>query len=263
MTDIRSFQETVWNYYHGHGRDLPWRAEGVGAYRVLVSEIMLQQTQAARVIPKYHDFLEEFPTIHALAEAHLAAVLKSWSGLGYNRRARYLHEAAKQLVDKPEPWSIEDLEECKGIGFNTAAAVVTYAYNQAIPFIETNIRTVFIHHFFADGDKVPDADLLPLVEQALDREHPREWGWALMDYGVHIKATVGNASRSSKHYAKQTKFEGSKRQVRGQVLRLLMAGPKPYQDVRAEITDQRLESVLRDLLAEQLITETKDGISLG
>jgi len=140
---------------------------------------------------------------------------------------------------------------------------VTYAYNQLIPFIETNIRTVFIHHFFADADKISDKDILLLVEQALDLEHPREWNWALMDYGVFVKATIGNASRASKHYAKQSAFEGSKRQVRGQVLKALHTRPRSRAELLNLIVDRRLESVLSDLLQEQLITETKVGISLG
>lgn len=211
-----------------------------------------------------------FPIIQALAGAPLADVIRVWSGLGYNRRAKYLHEAAKQLAVTSEPWTVEQLEACKGIGPGTAAAVVTYAYNQPVPFIETNIRTVFIHHFFTDADQIaigsdPIADkaLLPLVEEALDMEHPREWGWALMDYGVHIKATVGNASRSSKHYAKQSTFKGSKRQVRGQVLRLLAGRPLGRVELEQAIPDVRLTGVLEDLLAEQLISETKGKISLG
>jgi A/G-specific adenine glycosylase len=265
--DIRDFQEVVWQYYHQHGRELPWRnpepSQTFDPYKILVSEIMLQQTQAGRVVAKYQAFLEEFPAVGALAAAPLANVLVAWSGLGYNRRAKYLHEAAKQLARAPQPWSIETLVACKGVGFNTAAAVVSYAYNQPVAFIETNIRTVFIHHFFANEDKVDDKAIMPLVAQVLDQEHPREWGWALMDYGVHLKATAGNASRNSKQYARQSAFEGSKRQVRGQVLRLLHAGHYGREELARLIPDDRLPRVLSDLLHEQLISETKDGISLG
>ena len=265
--DMSLFQETVWEYYRSHGRSLAWREPELDgnfdAYKILVSEIMLQQTQAPRVVPKYVNFLEKFPDVQALAEAQLAAVLSEWSGLGYNRRAKYLHEAARQLASKKQPWSIEDLVACKGIGPNTAAAVCVYAYNEPLVFIETNIRTVFIHHFFNDKDGVHDREILLLVDQALDHEHPREFYWALMDYGVHLKATVGNASRASKHYAKQSKFEGSKRQVRGQVLRLLGLKQRTVKELAEEIADERLQIVLTDLEREGLVSLKGGTFSLG
>lgn len=265
--EIAAFQDEVWEYYAKHGRDLPWRvAEANGTYspyKILVSEIMLQQTQATRVIPKYQAFLARFPDVNSLATAPLAAVLSEWSGLGYNRRAKFLHEAAKQLATKPEPWTLKDLVQCKGIGHNTAAAVLVYAYNQPWAFIETNIRTVFIHHFFPDTVDVTDKDLLPIVEQAIDKEHPREWNWALMDYGVYIKASVGNLSRFSKHYAKQTTFSGSKRQVRGQVLRLLKDSDMSLAEMTNSISDDRLQGVLTDLKKEGLISEAAGTFHLG
>jgi A/G-specific adenine glycosylase len=251
---LRQFQETVWDYYRVHGRDLPWRHEPLLAYNILVSEVMLQQTQARRVVPKYHEFLQAFPNTESLAKASLGEVIKAWSGLGYNRRAKYLHEAANQLEAKPT-WTLDDLTACKGIGHNTAAAVLAYAYNQPIAFIETNIRTVYIHHFFHDAEVVSDKEILPLVEQTLDKEHPREFMWALMDYGSHLKKSVGNVARASKHYSKQTTFHGSKRQLRGRVLRLL--GQQPYTTVQLtdENDDERLVAVLQDLLAEGLIVK--------
>lgn len=265
--EIREFQEMVWQQYRVAGRALPWRLpEANGsfeAYKILVSEIMLQQTQASRVIPKYQEFLKRFPTVQALAAASLAEVLAAWSGLGYNRRAKYLHEAAQALAIKPQPWQLEDLVACKGIGHNTAAAVVVYAYNQPLVFIETNIRTVFIHHFFQDKSDITDKELLPFVQQALDVEHAREWYWALMDYGVHLKATVGNASRASKHYAKQSVFAGSKRQIRGQVLRLLKAQPSTFEQLANHIADDRLEVVLADMQREGLISKHRNLFHLG
>jgi len=248
---------------------------------------MLQQTQALRVVPKYQAFLRQFPTVQSLADAPLAAVLVAWNGLGYNRRAKYLHEAAKQLAASPEPWTVEDLEACKGIGHNTAAAVVTYAYNQPVVFIETNIRTIFIFHFFPDRDDVSDKEILPLVEEALHlvegKEQPetwalpkpgamrktvglshyREWNWALMDYGVYLKRTVGNASRASKHYAKQSTFAGSRRQVRGQVLRLLGKGPQTAAQLAQSIDDERLEAVIQELVGETLIRQKSGLLHLG
>jgi A/G-specific adenine glycosylase len=267
MTPLQIFQEQVWNYFHDHGRVLPWREPdgdgGFDAYKILVSEIMLQQTQASRVIPKYQDFLKRFPTVQSLAQAPLAKVLVAWSGLGYNRRAKYLHQAAQTLVSRVGPWKQEDLVGCKGVGVNTAAAVCVYAYNQPLVFIETNIRTVFIHHFFQDKEGVADKEILPLVEEALDREHPREWYWALMDYGVHLKATVGNTARSSKHYAKQSTFEGSKRQVRGQVLRLLGNQKRTHGELTHLIADERVSAVLQELERDGLISVQDNMVSLG
>jgi A/G-specific adenine glycosylase len=261
------FQEVVWDYFYRHERPLPWRDPepdgSYDAYKILLSEVMLQQTQAARVIPKYLEFLKRFPTVNTLAAAPLADVLVAWSGLGYNRRAKYLHEAARQLAGARQPWSATDLVTCKGIGANTAAAVCVYAYNQPLAFIETNIRTVFIHHFFADHAGVADKDISPIVEQALDHEHPREWYWALMDYGVHIKTTIGNASRSSKHYAKQSVFQGSKRQVRGQVLRVLGESARTPNDLQHLVADDRLQAVLIDLERDGLITRQSGLILLG
>lgn len=261
------FQEAVWDYYAKHGRDLPWRQPEYDGtfdpYKILVSEIMLQQTQVNRIAIKYQPFLDKFPEVKTLADAPLSIVLTEWSGLGYNRRAKFLHEAAKRLAGKSEPWTFEELVACKGIGPNTAAAVLTYAYNQQHAFIETNIRTVFIHHFFQDKIDISDKELLPLVEKALDQEHPREWSWSLMDYGVHLKTTVGNLSRQSKHYAKQSTFVGSKRQVRGRVLRLLQEGSTTHHGLARRIEDERLAVVLGDLVREGLVTETGDTFRLG
>lgn len=265
--DIREFQERVWEYYRQHGRALPWRepeADGsFDAYKVLVSEIMLQQTQANRVIPKYSEFLEKFPTVRKLADAALADVLRAWSGLGYNRRAKYLHEAAKALAGNPQPWSLTDLTACKGIGHNTAAAVVAYAYDEPVVFVETNIRTVFIHHFFTDKDGVHDKEILPLVEGALDCENPREFYWALMDYGTHLKATVGNASRASKHYARQSEFHGSARQLRGHVLRLLGERHLTREELAERLVDDRTDAVIDGLVREGLVSKHGAKLSLG
>lgn len=266
--DNTDFQDIIWNNYHSMDRRLPWRdpdANGqFDVYKILVSEIMLQQTQAERVIPKYHQFIERFPDVHVLAHAQLAEVLLLWSGLGYNRRAKYLHQAAQQLSTKPQPWSYDDLGACKGIGPNTAAAICVYAYNTPVVFIETNIRTVYIHHFFADKDGVVhDNELLPFVEKTMDSERPREWYWALMDYGVYLKATVGNASRNSKHYTKQSKFQGSKRQVRGHILRILTDGSRTYHELTELIQDERLEAVIKDLQRDGLISIRNHRILLG
>lgn len=266
---IVEFQETIWNYYAKHGRDLPWRmpeADGsYDPYKIMVSELMLQQTQVSRVIPKYHAFLVQFPTVQALANAPQSEVITAWSGLGYNRRARFLHQAAQQVCadfSGEVPRNTTQLVALPGIGKNTAAAIAAYAYNQPVFFVETNIRTVYIHHFFANQDAVNDQVILDLVERSVDHENPREWYWALMDYGVHIKSSVGNVARQSAHYVKQSAFVGSKRQIRGELLRILANGPASYDQIANTITDQRLAQVVEDLIAEKLVEKQGNQLSL-
>lgn len=262
MTDkdsTRDFHKKLWQAYDKHGRDLPWRQPEVDgafdAYKILVSEFMLQQTQVNRVIPKYLEFLRVFPDIQTLARAQLADVLSQWNGLGYNRRAKYLHEAARMLRVIQEPWTVDSLVRCKGIGENTAAAVFVYSYNEPLVFVETNIRTVYIHHFFPDNDKVADAQILELLKDTLNTENPREFYWALMDYGTQLKKQgVRNINRS-KHYQKQSRFAGSKRQIRGEILRLLTSRKTlPLAELNDIITDDRLDDVLEDLRKEGFIS---------
>lgn len=268
------FKKIVWEYYYAHGRDLPWRQpEPDGTfdpYKIMVSEIMLQQTQVTRVMPKYVTFLQAFPDIQTLATAPLSDVLIAWNGLGYNRRAKYLHEAAKQLADKAKPWKLTDLTDCKGIGHNTAAAVMVYAYNQPFIFIETNIRTVYIHHFFpvnvpaATGSHpIADKEMETLIRNTIDAKRPREWYWALMDYGSYLKAHADNASVRSRHYTKQSVFEGSRRQVRGQVLKLLTHQNLSLAQFQQHIIDERLSQVLLQLETEQLINKQNNVYSLA
>lgn len=269
-TAIQDFQDTVWAYYAAHGRqDLPWRQpERDGTfdpYKIMVSELMLQQTQVPRVVPKFTAFMAAFPTVQALAAAPLARVLEAWSGLGYNRRAKFLWQAAQALVERHGgqlPNDRAQLLALPGIGPGTAGAILVYAFNRPEPFIETNVRSVFFHHFFADQTDIADAELLPLVAAALPEHETRDWYWALMDYGTHLKRTVGNAARASKHYAKQSVFQGSRRQIRGQVLKLLTAGPLSRTQLQGVITDERLDSVLNDLLNETFIEQNDSAYRL-
>jgi A/G-specific adenine glycosylase len=193
---------------------------------------MLQQTQSSRVIPKYKAFLEAFPNARALAESSVRDVLSLWQGLGYNRRALLLKRTAEAIVTKYKgrfPKTQDELVALPGIGPYTASALMAFAYNTPTVMIETNIRAVFIHFFFPKSKKVPDAKLLPLIEKYMDREKPREWYNALMDYGSMLKATVPNPSRKSKHHTKQSKFNGSMRQIRGAIIRLYTENPKMTQ----------------------------------
>lgn len=225
---------------------------------------MLQQTQASRVVAKYLEFLQTFPDELSLATAPLSEVLRLWSGLGYNRRAQYLHQAAQQMVKEPVSNKVEDWCRLPGVGYNTAAAILNYSYNQATPFIETNIRTVYIHHYFMDQEQaINDRQLLPLVAQTMDSQRPREWFWALMDYGSHIKLKVGNVSKLSKHYTKQSPFVGSRRAVRGEVIKQLAVKPLTKKELQKRINDERLLAVLDDLAGEALICVRKQRYYLG
>lgn len=261
--EFAGFRQTAWGYYRRHGRhSLPWRVPesdgGFDPYKILVSEVMLQQTQVGRVLPKYQLFLKQFPSFEALAGAPLGEVLRVWSGLGYNRRAKFLWQCAQQVVAEHGgklPGTSAELVKLPGIGANTAGAVLAYAFNKPVVFVETNIRTVFIYHFFADRESVSDREVLDLVTRTLP-ENPREWYWALMDYGTHLKQTIGNLNTLSKHYTKQSRFEGSKRQIRGQVLRLLGNKPHSLAGLKTEVPDPRLPTVLDDLVAEGFITGT-------
>jgi A/G-specific adenine glycosylase len=187
---------------------------------------MLQQTQVERVVPYYNAFLTEFPTVRALARADLASVLKLWQGLGYNRRAKMLREAAREVVEEyggKFPETVEELEELRGVGPYTARAVAAFAYNQDAVFIETNIRTAVTHHFFAKRKKVSDAELLKILTAAFPRGRAHEWYAALMDYGSDLKRSGVKLNAKSKHYTKQSKFVGSAREARGAILRALAA----------------------------------------
>ena len=272
---ISEFRRTVWEYYTKNGRhELPWR-KTIDPYRILVSEVMLQQTQVPRVIEKYKEFLKAFPTVRALAKAPLSDVLKAWSGLGYNRRGKYLRDAAKQLMlfSRGRVFiASEELRKLPGIGPYTAAAVRVFAFNEPDILIETNIRAAYLHHFYAFRTRrvlkglVSDKEILPLAQKAAEGQDPREWHWALMDYGSYLKRSgVRNNSRSA-HYTKQSKFEGSLRQVRGAILRVLTAGGKPdksiYVLIRANrrVVDKALAGLERDGLIARRLPAGRQGL---
>lgn len=282
--EVVSFHQTLTEYYYEAGRhDLPWRSpEQDGSfdpYKVFISEVMLQQTQAGRVTPKYAEFLERFPAVHDLASAPLSSVLIAWSGLGYNRRAKYVWQAARMVEDEYAgvfPDSSKELQQLPGVGPNTAGAVLAYAYDEPAIFIETNIRTVIIHHFFKQKTAVTDKSILEVLGSIVPKIHdaeamhmqgailgPREFYWAMMDYGTFLKKTVGNLNRVSKHYAKQTSFKGSKREIRGHVIRLLSDKAVSWSDMRKAIPDERLDEVLRGLESEGLIVVKSSALRLA
>lgn len=257
---VRTFRKAVYGHFRDHRRSFPWR-HTTDPYYILVSEIMLQQTQTDRVIGKYTEFLKRFPTVGALARAKTRDVLAAWQGLGYNRRAVALQKAGRAIAERHHgrvPSDHEALGQLPGIGPYTAAAVVVFAFNRPAVMIETNIRTVLIHHFFRNRKKVDDRELVPILQAALDRRNPRRWYSALMDYGASLKQRMPNPSRRSAHHRPQKKFEGSNRQVRGAVIRLLLERPMTmrHMEKQALVPRVRLAAVVLQLTKEQLIQRT-------
>lgn len=206
-------------------RDLPWRNID-DPYAVLVSEVMLQQTQVKRVLGRWERFLWKFPTPDALAAASTSDVVGEWQGLGYNRRALALKRACEicsRDFGGTLPGSVEELVALPGIGPATAGGVMAFAHNRPALYLETNVRTVFLHELFPDGEGIRDKQLEPLVRATCPADNPRSWYYALLDYGAHLKTTFGNASRRSAHYTRQSTFEGSRRQKRAEVVRIVLA----------------------------------------
>jgi len=259
--EIGLFRRRVYRHYIRHGRDLPWRRTG-DPYHILVSEIMLQQTQVDRVIPKYTHFLRVFPTLTALAEAPAAQVLAAWQGLGYNRRALMLKQSAQEICRSyggEVPRSPDILRTLPGIGPATAASIAAFAFNAPTVFIETNIRAVFIHHFFSSAARVSDRRLEPLVRQTLDIRTPARWYNALMDYGAMLKKKHGNPACRSAQYVRQSRFEGSDRQVRGRIVRMLVEKKRmKKRELRRalNIESGRIHRIISDLIREGFITDT-------
>lgn len=245
----------VRRHFRLNGRMFAWR-QTQDPYQILVSELMLQQTQTHRVEPKFAAFIAAYPTVAVLAQAPLRDVYALWQGLGYNRRARFLHAAAQYVVascDGRMPDTYEQLLTLPGVGPYTAAAVAAFAYNKPVVMIETNIRTVYLHHFFPNTKDVPDSELLWLIQQTLPVRDSRRWYAALMDYGAYLKVTQPNPSRRSKHHTKQKPFSGSVREVRGAIMRLILNKPKItvlYVEEATGFSKKRIREALQSLIKD-------------
>jgi len=271
------FVARVWQRGRELYRDLPWRNTR-DAYAVLVSEVMLQQTQVTRVLKYWSHWLELFPSIDSLAAADTATVLEAWQGLGYNRRALALKRACEQCSARwagSLPRAVADLVELPGVGPATAAGVVAFAYNEPAVYLETNGRSVFLHELFPEEERVPDKAILPYVANACSQDNPRAWYYALLDYGAHLKAQGANPSRRSAHHTRQSAFEGSHRQKRSYLLKQVLASPEGIARnelarmlneeeaaaKRSELDEAAFNALVAELLAEGFFRE-EDGFLL-
>ncbi|MDP2656641.1 MAG: A/G-specific adenine glycosylase [bacterium] len=267
---IRQFQQIIWDYYEKNGRhDLPWRLTD-DTYTIFISEIMLQQTQVPRVLIKYPEFLGEFPDINTLARASLANILNVWQGMGYNRRAIFLKKAAREIIEKYDgniPNNVIDLESLPGIGIHTAGAIMAFAFNAPVVFIETNIRRTFIHHFFQEDADVSDTEILPLVRATLPVDRPRDWYNALMDYGSYVAKNVANPNHKSRHYKKQSSFDTSVRKVRGVIINTLTRSKDGIifnKELDAlPFERERINMALAGLMAEDFLKKKRNGYGIS
>ena len=275
---VKKFQALIYAFYEKEGRHtLPWRPPmllvrkdgSINPYKVLVSEVMLQQTQVARVLPKYAAWMKKFPNIHALARASLKDVLLLWQGLGYSRRAKSLHELSTYSIKEYNgeiPRDEKELTALPGIGSYAANALRAFAFNLPAVLLETNIRTAIIHHYFKNNEKVSDTDIKKVLENVADKNNSRIWYYALMDYGASLKTQGISHNVKSKHYAKQTKFKGSPRQVRGEILKVLAYGAMSEKRLVEKLSVRSVELVrekIRELLKEKLISKKNRKLDLG
>lgn len=282
---LQLFVEMIYDYRKKYGRLFPWQ-ETRNPYKVLLSEVMLQQTQTERVLPKYTLFLSKWPTLHDFAQATPAEVLPEWKGLGYNRRCINLLKAMK-LCDNERGIQNDQafLLSLPSVGKSTAAAVQSFAYGEKSIYLETNIRRVLIEFFYPmqvqtgitdehtqlkgsvqsfTVPEVHDKELTELLQKLLVFvPDSKQWYYALMDVGAQMKKEVPNANKRSKHYHTQSKFEGSERQLRGQILQCLIDKTQLSTDaffplLPPQWTKRQVEKALETLHKDALVTFNKE-----
>lgn len=252
---LEEFSATVWERGRELYRDLPWR-DTHDPYAILLSEVMLQQTQVSRVMGRWEQWLETFPTIADLASAPLPPVLELWQGMGYNRRALNLKRCAEEVVamhDGVVPSDKKALLALPGIGPSTSAGVRIFAFRQPDMYLETNVRAVFIHELFPGRESVADKELVSLVEATCPQDaRVRAWYYALLDYGAHLKKTMPNPTHRSKHYTRQSKFEGSHRQKRAYLLRRVIDDALSTEDLARDLAQSERASGRQEPSVEEV-----------
>lgn len=229
---IQDFQTNIFSWWRAHRRNLPWRHTH-DPYKILVSEIMLQQTQVRRVIPKYAEFIKAYPTVKHLAGASAAEVLKHWKGMGYNRRALYLKKI------RTIPKSEKELMKLPGVGRYTARAICVFAYKQDVALVDTNIRQILTHFFFHD---VPQKEKIiqTLADALVPKGKSWEWHQALMDYGALGLNKVPGVIK------KQSQFKNSNRYFRGKLIDVLREGSVKEKVLLKDFSSAIINSLMKD-----------------
>jgi A/G-specific adenine glycosylase len=295
MKSVKSIHKAALTWYSQHARAFPWRPER-DPYRVLLSEMMSQQTQISRVVGFYERWLEVFPTVTALASASKVDVLREWSGLGYNSRALRLHSLAKIVVAEHKgkmPRTVEALLELPGVGMYTAHALVCSAYRKAVPVVDVNIRRIFSRLFFevaAPDEMQPESESWAIAARVLPEDEAYRWNQALMDIGaLFCTARSPKCDRCPLHTmcmsacspvfqtpAKKKKsnepaFNGIPRRLfRGKILKLLHAGPMSEDDIAQRLWNDFgeeeaawLSHVLGQMEKNELISRRGRKISIA
>lgn len=264
---IVSFQHKIFSWWTTHKRDLPWRHTR-DPYKIMVSEVMLQQTQVLRVIAKYREFIEVFPTVFDLAKASPAQVLRVWKGMGYNRRALYLQKAAKAIVEIYHgifPENERELVKLPGLGTYTARALLVFAYGQDVPLVDTNIRQIIIHFFFNDQPQ-KESVIGDVAGQLVSKGKSWEWHQALMDYGALRLARARSGSLTKVSRKTSIPFKDSNRFYRGRIIDRLREGDIQERKLESEFKKKYrkpndfLKAILQGLEADGLISRSKTGI---
>jgi A/G-specific adenine glycosylase len=260
---VIAFHRTIFSWWSINRRNLPWRNTR-DPYNILISEVMLQQTQVSRVLLKYQEFLKTFPDVHALAASRPAEVIRIWKGLGYNRRALYLRETAIAVVEKYNgafPQTIKELRSLLGIGPYTAGAIMVFAYEKDEIMIDTNIRQIITHFFFDDisqSEKIIEETAWKLLPKG------RSWDWhqALMDYGALELERVGKIKKSEKKPFKETS-----RFYRGRIIDTLRIQKTPQHDIISSLMSygkppQDIQTIIEKLILDGLVIREKEILSL-
>lgn len=251
--DIQRFQKKILAFYQQNKRDLPWR-KTTDPYHILVSEFMLQQTQVTRVIEYYTTWMKKWPTVQLFAKTAYKNVLTAWMGLGYNRRAMYLYKTAQIIVhdfDGDVLEAVKQFDKLPGIGLYTSKAVQIFSANADIATVDTNIRRIFIKEFNL-SESITDKELFSIAEKCLPPGRSRDWHNALMDYGALY---LTSKKTGIKPKTQQSRFQGSDRQIRGQILRLLLKETQSLYQIQDQIDveTKRLSTILEKMEKEKTI----------
>lgn len=249
---ITSFQTKILNFYKQQGRDLPWRNTS-NPYYIHLSEIMLQQTQVSRVINYYQKFIKNFPDLQSLSNASRHILLANWQGLGYNNRIIRLQESAKLLLENYDgeyPQDQKELQNLPGIGSYTSGAILSFAFNITSKVVDTNIRRILIHELNLD-ENISIRDLEEIAYQVTPKNRAKEWNNALMDYGA-LELTAKKVN--IRPITKQSKFIGSTRWVRSQIVKQLLEQHEiSIKDLEIRFHNYTINDILEKMQKDQLI----------